>query len=146
MIKKYFDFIKEADEPEEAQTEATPETQAETEVDESETDSTGTDKFPEVKEHIKSMIESTIEKSGGDYKSFIDSIEELKDVSKVEKFINDSDVYEFYLKWRNDIDELLNDINYFDDAPTKNDAFGLYEYVIKGTERAFLEFIKSMKQ
>lgn len=144
MIKRYFDFIKEADEPE-AQTEATPETQAETEVDKSETDSTGTDKFPEVKEHIKSMIESTIEKSGGDYKSFIDSIEELKDVSKVEKFINDSDVYEFYLKWRNDIDELLNDINYFDDAPTKNDAFGLYEYVIKGTERAFLEFIKSMK-
>jgi hypothetical protein len=147
MIKNYFQFIKEADEPQaQAQTEPTIEEPTK-EAEKSETDSAGTDKFPEVKDQIKSMIEETIEKQKfrGDLKSFLDGIKEQKDVSKVLEFINDSDVYDFYLKWRNDIDELLNDINYFDDAPTKNDAFGLYEYVIKGTERAFFEFIKSMK-
>jgi len=49
------------------------------------------------------------------------------------------------LKWRNDIDEILSDVNFFDELPSENNAFGLYEYVIKGTQKAFLELIKSVK-
>ena len=101
-------------------------------------------KFTEVKEEIKTMIEDTIEKSGGEYNSFIDSFKKNPEDVKVEGFINDADIYDFYLKWRNDIDEMLSDINYFDEVPSKNNSFGLYEYVIKGTERAFQEFVKDL--
>lgn len=147
MIKKYVQFIKEAEEAQ-AEVEATaetPEANPTGEVQKSETDSSDSSKYVEVIDEIKSMIDNTIKKSGGEQKSFIKSIRDVKDVTKVEKFINDSDIYEFYQKWRNDIDEVLSDINYFDEVPTKNNAFGLYEYVIKGTQRAFLQFVKMIK-
>lgn len=135
MIKRYFQFIKEADET----------VNPTGEVEKKETDASDSSKFEEVIDEIKSMIESTIDRSGGEFKSFVNSFVKNSEDIKVEKFINDSDIYDFYLKWRNDIDELLSDINYFDEAPTENNAFGLYEYVIKGTQKAFLEFVKMIK-
>jgi hypothetical protein len=102
------------------------------------------DNYTDIKDEIKSMIEKTIESSGGEYKSFIDSfIKNTEDV-KVEGFINDSDIYEFYLKFRNDIDELLNNIKFFDNSPTEANAYGLYEYVIRGTDKAFIEVVKML--
>jgi hypothetical protein len=132
MIKKYLQYIKEADEA----TEESPKTE------------TGdvNSKYPELKEEIKKLIDSTIEKSGGEFDSFIEKIiKSPKDV-KIEGLINDSDIYEFYLKFRNDIDEVLNDVNYFDEVPSQNDSFGLYEYLVKGTERGILEVVKMISQ
>jgi len=128
MIKKYLQYIKEADEVEEAQPEK--------EIDSS--------KFDEVKDEVKSMIEKTIESSGGEFSSFVDSFVKNPEDVKIEGFINDSDVYEFYLKWRNDIDEILNDVKFFGESPTEINAFGLYEYVIKGTEYSMNEIVKML--
>lgn len=136
MVKKYLDFILEAEEaevPEESQAEA------------SDTDASKSSKYTDVIEEVKSMIQKTIDESGGEFKSFVKSyMKNPKDI-KVRGFINDSDIYDFYLKWRNDIDEILNDIKFFDESPTENNSFGLYEYVIKGTERAFIEVVKMIK-
>jgi hypothetical protein len=122
MVKRYYEFIKE-----------------------DESVSKDSSKYMDVIDEIKSMIESTIEKSGGELDSFVDSyIKNTEDV-KIEKFINDSDIYDFYLKFRNDIDEILNDIKFFSESPSDNNSFGLYEYIIKGTEKAFLEFVKMIK-
>jgi len=129
MIKKYLQYIKEADEVE-------VQTEQETDVD--------TSKFDEVKDEVKSMIENTIEKSGGEFSSFVESFIKNPEDVKIEGFINDSDVYEFYLKWRNDIDEILNDVKFFGEAPTEINAFGLYEYVIKGTEHSMNEIVKML--
>ena len=127
MLKKYLQFIKEADE--------TP-AEKPTGVD--------SNKFTEIKDELKSMIEKTIEKSGGEYKSFVDSfIKNPADV-KIEGLINDSDIYDFYLKWRNDIDEILNDSNFFDEVPSEINSFGLYDYMIKGTQRAIEESVKML--
>ena len=103
-------------------------------------------KYTEVKEEINKMIENTIQKSGGELKSFIESFEKNPEDVKVEGFINDSDIYDFYLKFRNDIDEILNNIKFYDESPTEVNAFGLYEYVIKGTERAFMEVVKMINK
>jgi hypothetical protein len=134
MIKKYLNFIKEADE-----------TGINDSQDKKEETTSDSSKFTDVVDAIKSMVEKTIEKSGGELKAFVDSYIKNPDDVKIEGFINDSDVYEFYLKWRNDIDEILSDVNFFDELPSENNAFGLYEYVIKGTQKAFLELIKSVK-
>lgn len=125
MLKKYIQFIKEADE--------TVENKA-----------TNSNKFTEIKEELKSMIEKTIEKSGGEYKSFVDSFIKNPTDVKIEGLINDSDVYDFYLKWRNDIDEILNDSNFFDEVPSEINSFGLYDYMIKGTERSIGEVVKML--
>jgi hypothetical protein len=46
--------------------------------------------------------------------------------------------------YRNDIDEVLNDIKYFDEIPTENNSFGLYEYTLNGTKRTITEIIKML--
>ena len=133
MIKKYSQFIKEADEVE------TPETETQ-EVVKPQSDN----KYTELKEEVKSMIEKTIEKSGGDFESFKDKFIKSPEDVKIEGFINDSDIYEFYLKFRNDIDELLNNVKYFDEVPSESNTFGLYDYIISGTERAVIEAVKTL--
>ena len=139
MIKKYSQFINEADEP-------TTQVQTETPVESEGIKSLDDSKYTEVKEEINKMIENTIQKSGGELKSFIESFEKNPEDVKVEGFINDSDIYDFYLKFRNDVDEILNNIKLYDDSPTEVNAFGLYEYVIKGTERAFMEVVKMINK
>ena len=129
MIKKYLQYIKEADEVEEVQ---------------SQQETSDPSKYEEVSSAVKTMIEKTIEKSGGEFSSFVDSLLKNPEDVKIEGFINDSDIYEFYLKWRNDIDEILNNVKFFGEVPTEINAFGLYEYVIKGTERAMGEIVKML--
>jgi hypothetical protein len=123
MIKSFFTFINEADDSEKLSVQ----------------------KFQDIKDEIKSLIQKTIDKQGGEFNSFVDEL--LKDgtEAKIEGLINDSDIYDFFLKWKNDIDEILNSIKFFDEIPTKNNVFGLYEYIIKGTEKAVKEVIKMMK-
>lgn len=151
-LKKYIEFLKEADENQVdvnnvAETD-TPETDVE------ETDSTDTEEtdnkvdssgYSEIKDAVKKMIENTIGENGGEFSDFISKfLKNPKDV-KVEKFINDSDIRDFYLKFRNDIDEILNKINFYSETPEDSKAFGLDEYVIKGTERAFKEVVTMLK-
>ena len=138
MIKKYSQFINEAD-----QTQVEPQSQQESPDGIKSLDDS---KYTEVKEEVNKMIENTIQKSGGELKSFIESFEKNPEDIKVEGFINDSDIYDFYLKFRNDIDEILNNIKFYDESPTEVNAFGLYEYVIKGTERAFMEVVKMINK
>lgn len=131
MIKRYVEFITEAqDDSEEAVG----------------IKSMDPENYSEIQDDIKSMIEKTIETSGGEYKTFVDSFIQNPEDVKVEGFINDSDIYEFYLKFRNDIDEILNNIKFFDTAPTEINAYGLYEYVIKGTDKAFMEVVKMLEK
>lgn len=127
MIKKYIQFIKESKLTESA-------------VEKSQ----DSNKYTELKDEVKSMIENTIEKSGGEFKSFVDKFIKSPEDVKIEGFINDSDVYEFYLKFRNDIDELLNNIKYFNEVPSESNTFGLYDYIINGTERAVSEIVKEL--
>jgi hypothetical protein len=140
MIKKYSQFINEAD-----QSQVEPQAQPEQQPAEG-IKSLDDSKYTEVKEEINKMIENTIQKSGGELKSFIESFEKNPEDVKVEGFINDSDIYDFYLKFRNDVDEILNNIKFYDESPTEVNAFGLYEYVIKGTERAFMEVVKMINK
>lgn len=131
MLKRYTQFIKEADDTTEIK-------------DTTKSEISDSSKFTEIKEELKSMIDKTIEKSGGEYKSFIDSFTKNPDDVKIEGLINDSDIYDFYLKWRNDIDEILNNSSFFDEVPSELNSFGLYDYMIKGTQRAIEETVKSM--
>ncbi len=103
-------------------------------------------KYTEVTDEIKRMIESTIEKSGGEFKSFMDSFIKNPDDVKIEGLINDSDVYDFYLKYRNQIDEVLNSVKFYGETPESMNVFGLYDFIIKGTQKAVSEFVKMLNE
>lgn len=100
--------------------------------------------YDEVLEEIKEYINNTIENAGGEYQSFIDSYTKDPDEYEIEGLINDSDVYDFYLKHRNQIDEVLNSVKFYQTPPEENNVFGLYDFVIQGTQKAVSEFIKML--
>lgn len=49
---------------------------------------------------------------------------------------NDVDVFDFYTEYRTDIDEILSDEKYYDQVPSENGVYGLYDYVVAGTKVA----------
>jgi hypothetical protein len=120
-IKKYLQFIKEADE------------------------NKGIDKdnsnYDSIKEDIKSMIETTIKK-GGEFKSFIEKFRKEPDNVYIEGLANDSDIYNFYLTHRLVIDELLTKSEYFKKAP---EEIGVYQYVIDSTKEAIGLIVKMLE-
>jgi hypothetical protein len=122
-IKKYLQFIKEADESELIK------------KDDSNYDS--------IKEDIKKKIEETIEKNGGEFKSFIKKFEESPKSVYIEGLINDSDIYDFYQTHRLVIDELLTKSNYFKKAP---EEVGVYQYVIDSTKEAIELIVKMLAE
>jgi hypothetical protein len=103
-------------------------------------------KYTEVTDEVKKMIEKTIENSGGEMKSFIDSFIKNPDDVKIEGLINTSDIYDFYLKYRNQIDEVLNSIKFYGETPESMNVFGLYDFIIKGTQRSVEEFVKMLSE
>jgi hypothetical protein len=139
MIKKWYDFILESESVAEDDTQ-TQNTEKEQSGESSETDIPN-----EVKDVVKEMIEKTVENKGGEFKSFIDKyIESTEDV-KIEGLINDSDIFDFYLKYRQYIDPILNNINFFNKNPRDLNKLGLYDFSVEGTKVAIDEIVRSLK-
>ena len=136
-LSKYYQFIREA---EELQSTAEDLGSGSTEV------SADISKYTELKDELTEMIKASLNtEDDKTFEDFIDAYNKNPEETQIEGLINDSDIYEFYLKWRNDIDEILNDIKFFDESPSESSTFGLYDYLIKGTERAIVEFVKGLE-
>ena len=99
--------------------------------------------YDDIKQDIKTKIENTIKNSGGEYKSFVDSFIEGK--ASIEKLINDSDVYEFWRTYENDIDSILSKSEYFEKSPSDMNVNDIYKYVIESTKKAILLVVKMLK-
>lgn len=93
---------------------------------------------------IKSKIRKTIKETGESFNRFVEEFNNDPENYKIEGLIHDYDLYEFYLKHINDIDEILNNVKFFKKPPSESEAYGLYDYIIKGTERAIIEVIKEI--
>ena len=90
----------------------------------------------EFKQAIIEMLEASVNSSDMNvFQEFIDSY-----------LINDSDVWDFYSKWTNDIDEILDKVKWFEEIPSENNSYGVYDYVIKSTRRAVKEAIVDIKE
>lgn len=50
---------------------------------------------------------------------------------------NENDIYDYYLEHDTDIDDILNNNEYFNRPPSEMDIFSLYGYIIEGTRNAF---------
>ena len=121
----------------------------ETEIDTDEivdTEKENIDTYKDIIDQLEEMVKKTIERSGGEYKTFIKSFVKDSESFKIEGLINDSDIYEFYLKYRNQIDELLNQLKFYDTPPSEENVFGLYDYITKGTSKAVEELVKMMSE
>lgn len=104
------------------------------------TEITISDEYKDIKTNLIEIVEKSVEKPSLEVlkKTLTNYISDI-DENPIEGLVNDSDVYEFYLKWRNDIDNILTDIEFYDKRPSSMDVFGLYDYIVIGTKNAVKE-------
>jgi len=101
--------------------------------------------YDDLKSDIKEMIEKSLKTSDDKtMEDFISAYVRDPDTTQIQGLINDSDVYEFYLKYRNDIDQMLSDKDFYEKSPSEMDSFSLYDYVIVGTKAAVKEILTSL--
>lgn len=114
MIKRYSEYIREAEEAVKKK-------------------ASGSD---DIKADVKEKIESTIKKSGGEYSAFVDKFIKDPESVQIEGLIGDDQIYDFWLKHENDIDELLNSVGFFDQSPVSMNVIGVYKYVVSSARKA----------
>lgn len=95
-----------------------------------------------VKIGVLELINNSIEKEENKTEKGIKKIankisDKSTDDVKINGFIEDNDIQNFYLKYKNEIDELLQEEKYFDTPPNQNSVYGLYDFMIDGTKKAF---------
>ena len=95
---------------------------------------------------IEKIIKSLKSVEKNSFDDFVDDFLKDDEKNKIQGLINDADVYEFYLSYRNEIDELLSDINFYDESPSEMNSFSLYDYLVKGTLRAVKECVVLIKE
>jgi hypothetical protein len=106
---------------------------------------TTTSSYDDIKEDLKKLIEKSLKSSDSKtVESFISSYLKDDEKNQIEGLINDSDVYDFYLKYRNSIDEVLSKKEFFEKKPSEMDSFSLYDFVISGAKVAVRELLSSM--
>ena len=105
-----------------------------------------TGKYKSLKRGVLEIIDGTINSSElVNYQNFINKFIESPD-TVIEGFVEDNDVFDFYLKHKGDIDELLVDKEFFDESARDNDIFSLYDYIIVGTQHAVTECMKIIQK
>ena len=96
----------------------------------------------ELLDMAKKSLNTSDEKTVND---FIEAFKSDSDKNQIEGLINDADVYDFYLKFMDEIDDILAKANFFEKSPKDLNTFSLYNYIIIGTKNAVKIAIDGIK-
>jgi len=112
-----------------------------------EVDNSSTNDFLDIKIELSDMIRKSTNSSDKDViDKFIDAYLEDKDSTNIEGLISDSDIYEFYLKYASDIDEIGLKLEIFNKAPITVNKTSLFDYLVWGTTEAIISIVKDLKK
>jgi hypothetical protein len=125
------------------------------------------EKFPEFM--YESLEDKFKEKISGDYESLKrgililldNSIKNSDNLINVQNFINDyiendnnativgliddAEIFEFWNKYKEQIDEICSDKKYFDKPPIENNIFSVYAFLINATKFAVKKIMKKLE-
>ena len=102
--------------------------------------------YEDLKSELLDKIESSLNSTDINVvNDFINSFLENDSESVIEGLVNDSDIYEFYLKHTESIDEILNEGGFFDKSAKEYGVVGLYDYLVYGTNRAVKNVVNRIK-
>jgi len=77
--------------------------------------------------------------------NFINEYVEDPNNATIVGLVDDAEIYDFYLKYQGNIDEICNDNQYFDTPPKENNVFSLYNFITEGTKFAVRECLRKME-
>jgi hypothetical protein len=102
--------------------------------------------YKSLKRGILDLLDKTLKTDKlVDVQNFIDGYIKNPEKTTIEGFVDDADIFDFYLKYQNNIDEACTNNKYFENAPMKNNMYSLYDIVIDGSRFAVLQCMKIMK-
>ena len=61
-------------------------------------------------------------------------------------FVEDNDIFDFYLKFQSDVDQVCNNNGYFAKTPQENNLFSLYDVMIEGTQFTVIQVMKILEK
>jgi len=101
----------------------------------------------DIKEDLMGLVEKSLSTSDQKTKeSFISAYLRDSEKTKIEGLINDSDIYEFYLKHRNSVDSILSNSDFFETKPSELNSFSLYDYIIVGTNKCIKTVLETLEK
>jgi hypothetical protein len=101
--------------------------------------------YKSLKRGILELIEKTVDEPEKliNVQNFMNDYIDDEDLI-LEEFVENNDIYDFYLKYQSDIDSILSDNDYYDKSPSELSVFSLYDYVIEGTKESVKMCIEEM--
>ena len=106
-----------------------------------------TDDYKNLKISLLQSINKSLEKDDLDsVKDFIDNILDSKEITSLIDLIEETDIINLYLKFQNDIDEISQNENWFDEVPSSRSITSLNDFVVQGTKNAILYILKEIKK
>lgn len=106
-----------------------------------------TDKYASLKRGLLELIEKSVDNYEElmNVQNFIHDYSENPENKVLEGFVEDGDVFDFYLKNQADIDEICTEKDFFEKPPKEKEIFTLYDFVVKGTQFAVQETMKLLE-
>jgi len=98
------------------------------------------EQYKGLKSGILELIDDTIESEElVDAQNFMNDYIQNPESGKLNDFVENNEIFNFYLKYQADIDEICNNKNYFDNTMKQRNIFSLYDVLMDGTKFAVKE-------
>lgn len=104
--------------------------------------------YNSLKRGILLLIEDSVDNTDElvDVQNFINKSIEGLDNNPIIGFIDDSDIFDFYLKYQSDFDEICNRNGWYSKTGTEENIFSLYQYIINGSKFGLTQCLKILEK
>ena len=106
------------------------------------------EQYSSLKSGILLLLEDSIENSEQlvDVQNYINKSSENLEDNPLIGFVDDGDIFDFYLKYQADIDEICNNNGWFGKNATEENIFSLYQYIISGAKFGVRQCLKILEK
>ena len=106
------------------------------------------DDYNSLKRGILLLVDDSVENTEElvDVQNFINKSSENLDESPLVGFIDDGDIFNFYMKFQADIDEVCINNNWFNKTASEENVNSLYGYMISGSKFAVKQCLKILEK
>ena len=107
-----------------------------------------TEQYISLKRGILDLLDKSINDTSElvNVQNFINDYIHNPEPGKLQDFVEYGDIFNFYLKYQGDVDDICNDTGWFDNSPKSKNIFSLYDNVLEGTKHGIIQCMKEMQK
>ncbi len=103
--------------------------------------------YESLKIGILNLLDKSVENSDDlvNIQNFMNEYRDNPENATLVGLVDDAEIFDFYMKYQSNVDEMCESKNYFDKSPKENNVFSLYAFIINGTKFAVQETMKDLE-